>query len=200
MGAIPVQIFPAKIRLLHDRPDTITQFWGSFNWSNNMWVRNKDEKQLSKRKFDRIKPCTRAELEIQRTGPAEFLMTIPSETSTMGIDYYTISTPYSHWEGLTCNPPLKYTWRLTDEGAIEGKVQTAAAGENGQVRLDQADDGIHWFFRGEPPTLLTDTEQEAAKWKQNMQANGLVFKAHPCLHRFPWKVPNTVSNKHILKA
>lgn len=69
-----------------------------------------------------------------------------------------------------------------------------------EIQLQQDDDGFHWHFLGDHPNLVTDSEQENDRWTTCMRTEGLVFKAHPALHRFPWRVNASVANAHIKKA
>lgn len=70
--------FPTRQCSSEVRPEEITQFWGTFSWRDNPWIRDSRGEMLTRAKYDRIADCTLAELHIQRTGPDEFILRIPS--------------------------------------------------------------------------------------------------------------------------
>ena len=60
-----------------DIPEVILRFWFTFNWSDNPWIRDRGGNMLAKASFQRIEACPLDQLGLERTGSAEFVLTIP---------------------------------------------------------------------------------------------------------------------------
>ena len=56
---------------------SIHQFCGTLGWSKNPYIRDARGRQLIGYTYDRIVPCTISDLRIRRTGPSEFVFSIP---------------------------------------------------------------------------------------------------------------------------
>ena len=55
----------------------VRQFWGTFGWSGNPWIRDAKGVKLLHSKFNQIAACSIADLHIWRTGPTTYVFTIP---------------------------------------------------------------------------------------------------------------------------
>ena len=69
----------------------------------------------------------------------------------------------------------------------------------GVLLLEQGIDGIHW--RLAPDNGASQhTAADCETLRQGQDWGGIVFYAHPCIHGFPWSVPDSVANRHVLRA
>jgi hypothetical protein len=82
---------------------------------------------------------------------------------------------------------------------IIGATVKAGCGDGGSFELQQPQDGIHWevMQNGHGDGIV---QADMRKLRDREQDGGIVFNAHPRLHSFPWDVPDTVANKHVLAA
>ncbi|CAI5719346.1 unnamed protein product [Peronospora destructor] len=65
--------------------------------------------------------------------------------------------------------------------------------------MEQDSDGIHWSIAA---NNIEDqrTAADCQKLRKVQVARGIVFYANPLIHGFPWSVPDTIANKHVLLA
>ena len=62
----------------------IQQFWATFIWIENPWIRDQGSYMLARTEYNRIKDCTLKQLHVSRTGPAEFVLRIPVPQGQLG--------------------------------------------------------------------------------------------------------------------
>lgn len=92
-----------------------------------------------------------------------------------------------------------YQWEVTTPGHAEGICTNHATGDHHMIELAQQSDGIHWKVeKGQ------EDDERTCRVIQHLhrhaEEGSIVFYANPLLHRFPWKVPDSIVNKHVSKA
>jgi hypothetical protein len=192
-----------------------TEFWPTYMWTDNPGVTDHSGGMLTSRKYDRILPCTIAELNVQRTGVRTYAMTIPF-TGKRGH----CQTKLRQWAiailsgaprmeigaslqtGTTVRmrhqPQLEndYTWESHEPGRIIGTQVSRNSTEPETIRLEQQPDGLHWQVQRSSGSDELRTE-DSRKLQRKARGGGIVFQAHPTLHSFHWEVPDTTANKHV---
>ena len=81
------------------------RFWPTFHWSANPWIRDMGGHMLTRANYDRIAVCSLAALNIVRTGPAEFMLTVPLKQHLLG---HHSAAKYGGGRQPCCYPPLNY--------------------------------------------------------------------------------------------
>ena len=69
--------FPRRPVGVDDFHLAIQRSWPTFHWGANPWIRDLGGHMLTRAKYDRIAVCSLAALNIVRTGPVEFVLTVP---------------------------------------------------------------------------------------------------------------------------
>ena len=72
-------------------------------------------------------------------------------------------------------------------------------GRQSAIDLEQDSGGIHWSIAANN----IEDQQTAAycrHLRKDQSAGGIVFYANPLIHGFPWSLPDTIANKHILSS
>lgn len=202
-------------------PEMIQSFWHTFVWSANPWIRDQSGRMLTRPAYDRIAVCTLARMGITRTGPAEYVITIPRPTHpprshsmaklrrwVTALLLSSPDIPIGSIQGTHIPLRLRhaptgmapYAWSYQGGGVIAGRPLDADHDPTQQVNLLRQDDGIHWCSTGPLPVLGINSPNDQQRIGHQLQARGFVFEAHPQLHRFPWSVPDTTSNESVLAA
>jgi hypothetical protein len=103
------------VELQHPLPQSMrvwtmedTEFWPTYMWTDNPGVTDHSGGMLTSRKYDRIFPCTIAELNVQRTGVRTYAMTIPftniaKRSSASGLSRFSVG-PLGWESGQNCRP------------------------------------------------------------------------------------------------
>ena len=92
-----------------------------------------------------------------------------------------------------------YAWEPTTLGRVRWTIADEGRNRVGVLLLEQGIDGIHWRLapdNGESQHTAADCET----LRQGQDWGGILFYAHPCIHGFPWSVPDSVANRHVLRA
>uniref|UniRef100_A0AAV1TVA9 Uncharacterized protein n=1 Tax=Peronospora matthiolae TaxID=2874970 RepID=A0AAV1TVA9_9STRA len=191
--------FPAETR----------RFWPTFQWADNSWIRDGTGNKLTQRKYDRIRSCVLADLEIERTGPGVYSFRVPlapgapahhSDRKLMrwalaivfGSPTLRIAEKCEVQSAVTLRqqPELRvpYSWFVMDAGTVHG-VSTLSTGlTQGTIVLHRQPDGFHWTI-AETSVTYSDGWSDIKVLHQAQRDNGLVVAAHPAIHGFPWVVP-----------
>ncbi|POM75681.1 LOW QUALITY PROTEIN: RxLR effector candidate protein [Phytophthora palmivora] len=195
-----------------------TAFWPTYTWNDNPWIIESSGSRLKASKYNSIRPCAVEELQIQRTTVLRYTMIVPTTGKSR-----LSQTKFRHWTtAILVNAPSievgetlqvqrklsmrhppdlqqEYEWIFHSEGRIQGHVVGSTESNKMAITMEQQWDGIHW--------RLVENEkvdqQMTADWdklRQSQEQDGLVFVAHPWLHRIPWTVPDTIANQHVVKA
>ena len=175
---------------------------------------------LSRRKYNHIAACTLADLYVRHTGPTEFVFRLPGPNPTTGRhshktlkrwvtalllslpdieigDVMTAKTPIRLRKDL----PFRYSvhWTLLKDGTIEGQKQWLGAHAT-KVYVKQGNYGLHWYFISSIPALKSTLQQPAWQINAFLRKAGILFAAHPQLHRFPWRAPEGTATHRLSKA
>ena len=211
--------FPAAPVADYHREKAITSFWCHFYWNDNPWILTTRGKPLRSSQFARILPCRIRDLCIHRTGPHKFTFTIPSLVDEAPSHMHPklrrwaslilLASPHIAIGAALTEPPLllrqpppfqqQYRWTRVSATSIVGTAPGFTSSPAQTVRLSKGVDGLLWFVHGDPPDLRTSTEREAADWLHRLK-RGLVFLAHPDIHRLPWSVPDRVQNHRVASS
>ena len=202
-------------------PDEIRSFWSTFNWSENPWIRDHSGNMLARSVYNRIAACTLDQLSLTRTGPTEYVLTIPRPANQLRphstaklrrwATFLLLSSPgfpvgssLSRFQAPRlrhATPVLAtYVWSLISEGVIAGRPLGVTGAFTQTITLIQGTDGMHWRCGGLIPELANGSPADRQAFSQELQEHGLVFEAHPQLHRFPWAVPDPTPNRFVQAA
>jgi hypothetical protein len=93
----------------------------------------------------------------------------------------------------------RYHWEATTPGHAHGISIDSRTVVAHEIALDQQSDGVQWQIQA---TTAPDhyTRQDTQHLRRDELDGGIVFYAHPLLHGVSWSVPETIANKHVVKA
>ncbi|ETN10387.1 hypothetical protein PPTG_10525 [Phytophthora nicotianae INRA-310] len=129
--------------------------------------------------------------KLRRWGIA-ILTSIPTLTVGSTLRVGTVAT-------LRHPPELRnnYTWIIINAHRIRGVSSTSP--EESTFELEQQPNGIHWMI-SESTQADATTKADIVQLQQHEYTGAIVFQAHPMLHGFPWTVPDSTANRHVLAA
>jgi hypothetical protein len=67
--------------------DDAGEFWATYSWENNEYIRDKVGKVLTRREYNRIRPCALEDLQISRTAVNMYTMVVPTEDGRIHRQY-----------------------------------------------------------------------------------------------------------------
>jgi hypothetical protein len=205
---------PARLAMTKEEK----RFWPTFEWNENPWMVDKEGHMLAAKKFARIQACTIAQLHITRTADKEYTFTIPAVGSKQhqqaklrrwGVAILLNSPAMKLGERLQTTTELrlrhpmhldnKYTWEAKGAGRATGTTEEQRRGTRHTIEVVQQPNGIHWHVR-DGDTTDQHTVADKKRMQRYQQEGSIMFYAHPHLHGFPWRVSDSIANKHVLKV
>jgi hypothetical protein len=196
----------------------IDTFWPTYSWENNPRIRDATGAVLKKSKYNRIRPYSLAELHIRRTAVGTYVMQIPTVAGKMhrqvklrrwGLAIVLSSPRMEIGEQLEVHNQIQlrhptklestYRWEATTEGHAHGTSTDRTTGGRSLIELGQQPDGVHWRVN-EEKAVDDRTCRDCQHLSRYEEEGGIVFYAHPQIHRFPWSVPDSIANKHVVQA
>ncbi|GMF51546.1 unnamed protein product [Phytophthora fragariaefolia] len=205
---------------LQPRPDedtywteAIQPFWSTFTWAHNPWILGPDLYELTCSKYDRISDTPLSAFDIRRTAENKYVFTFPAGAKRHS------PVKLRRWAlaAILASPHLEPNHGLNDDGclrlrappqfhpalkwkvvAIEGSLCGPQGTDQATYYPRQAHNGIQWMFVGAIPPLADLGETNLRRTRSRLQQHGVVFEAHPSLHKYPCAAPPTISNGKLL--
>ena len=84
-------------------------------------------------------------------------------------------------------------------GRIRGVSLNSYQGRQSAIALEKDSNGIHWSISADH-IEYQQTAVDCHRLRKDQVAKVIVFYANPLIHGFPWSVPDTLANKHVLVA
>ncbi|ETI48447.1 hypothetical protein F443_07523, partial [Phytophthora nicotianae P1569] len=191
-------------------------FWPTYESNDNPSITDETGATLTRRKYDRIESCTLEELHITRRSERLYTMGIPFSTETghsqpklrrwgiailTSIPTLTVGSTLRVGTVATLRHPPElrnnYTWIIINAHRIRGVSSTSP--EESTFELEQQPNGVHWMTSESTQADVT-TKADIVKLQQHEYTGASVFQAHPMLHGYPWTVPDSTANRHVLAA
>ncbi|OWZ17931.1 RxLR effector protein [Phytophthora megakarya] len=192
----------------HPPAREIIDFWGSFSWANNPWLPDSNAPVLTRKKYYRIEETSIEELAIMRTSHDVYNVTVRTALGcTVGhsvaklqrwllaILLGSLRIPIGGKLGqpprlmLRLPPALRFEYNWTTDG---GMVRGTTIDGKAEITLQQQDNGIYWDV-----ICHVNARKDAKKLRKRQ--GGIVFKANPRIHGFPWSVLNKTRNRLIIQ-
>jgi hypothetical protein len=193
-------------------------FWPTYYWNDNPEIVDEVGNMLTCNKFDRIASCSLEALHIHREEDGVYALKIPTRGNKphqqdklrrwglavlSSIPRLDIGATLQVSTAVSMRHLMKlqhaYNWEVIAGDRVRGTRADSTAREAPSLELTQQPNGIHWHVDATAQadsTLQADIE----KLRRRENDGDIVVQAHPMLHGFPWEVPDTVANKHVLSA
>ena len=171
-------------------------FWPTYSWADNP---DQQGNVLTPRKYDRIQPCTLAELQLQRIDDRKYSFVIPPAGTKMhqqaklrrwGLAILLSAPRLDIGEGLQVRNQLLprhpqqlvhvYAWEYVTMGHVRGTMVDNASSQGSVIQLEQASNGIHWTVAA---SNIEDqqTAADCQKLRPKQHIGGIVFMGfHGC--------------------
>ena len=194
------------------------RYWPTYSWADNPWLCDGTGHQLSRTKYDRIRPCSLDELAFERSGPTTYVCHVPLAEGAakhhtdrklgrwalailMGSPSLAIGQTFEVQPTVTLRHPpqlrLSYDWVLDGPGAVRGVARAPPGMSSRGIMLKQEANGINWTV--DDSDIPPEYGHDMAVLRSSQKSLGLVLEAHPSIHSFPWDAPQNVSNRHVLR-
>lgn len=193
-------------------------YWPAYSWADNPWILDQQGSVLTSKRYSKIRPCTIAELKLHRIEVRTYSFVIPTVGATtyqqaklrrwglailLSAPSLSISQELQlRVEQFLRHPPnltQDYTWTYTKLGCVSGIVEVSDPDQRSVINLEQNSDGIHWSIAANSIEDQRTAADCQLFQKENLD-EGIVFSANPLIHGFPWSVPETIANMHVLLA